>query len=641
MAWATMCRPNRVAARSLARPAQAGLVAARRAPSALLDTGRRSACGRCLDSQAWHWASACGWASTASIPSSEALWRSRLCRTSRLTSPITWVGVCRDRSSERVTTPSTEFSTPTTPYWALPAAVAWNTSSKLAQYIRSAAPPKNSMAACSQKVPAGPSTATRCGDSRARQADMISRQMAATCSSLSGPGLAVLIFSITWATRSGRKKGVPSRFLTSPTCSATWARWLSRLSSCWSSESIWTRRSPRVGKGALEGWVMGRLWAVALGWRRSGLCFFEFAQVVDQRLHAGQRHGVVDAGPHATDRLVALELQQPARLGAGQEVVVQRLVAQAERHVHARTAFRGHRVGVELRLVDEAVQQIGLGLVARLHGGHAAQAGFGLALEPLEGQAGDVDAVGGRRVVHRLVVGHQLVVERAGAGLERMAQQVFAHHHQGQAGGADVLLCAAKGHAHAAPVDRARGHVRREIDHQGGIAAQGLQVGQLLKLHAMDGLVAAQVHIAGCLAELPAGRGRQAGVSVGLVAGGNVHFAVLACLFLAFVAPGAGHHKISRFAARQVQRNDGVLGQATTLHEQDLEVRRHRQQLAQIGFGLLVDADELFAAVAHLHDAHAAAVPVEHFGGSLLQHLFGDRGRAGREVVGTRHEQNL
>jgi hypothetical protein len=32
-----------------------------------------------------------------------------------------------------VTTPSVEFSTPTTPYWALPAAVAWNTSSKLAQ----------------------------------------------------------------------------------------------------------------------------------------------------------------------------------------------------------------------------------------------------------------------------------------------------------------------------------------------------------------------------------------------------------------------------------------------------------------------------------------------------------------------------
>ncbi|MNS49056.1 hypothetical protein D3C72_816490 [compost metagenome] len=77
MACATMCRPKRVAARSPASAAQAGLVAARRAPSALLDTARRSALGRCLDSQVWHCASACGWASTASTPSSELLLRIR------------------------------------------------------------------------------------------------------------------------------------------------------------------------------------------------------------------------------------------------------------------------------------------------------------------------------------------------------------------------------------------------------------------------------------------------------------------------------------------------------------------------------------------------------------------------------------
>ena len=42
-------------------------------------------------------------------------------------------GVVRNRSSERVTTPSVEFSTGTTPKSAAPALVAWNTSSKLAQ----------------------------------------------------------------------------------------------------------------------------------------------------------------------------------------------------------------------------------------------------------------------------------------------------------------------------------------------------------------------------------------------------------------------------------------------------------------------------------------------------------------------------
>lgn len=71
-----------------------------------------------LEAEAW------GCANTASMLSRELVVRSRLWRTSKLTSPTTWVGVCRNMSSERVTTPSVEFSTPTTPYWALPAAVA-------------------------------------------------------------------------------------------------------------------------------------------------------------------------------------------------------------------------------------------------------------------------------------------------------------------------------------------------------------------------------------------------------------------------------------------------------------------------------------------------------------------------------------
>jgi hypothetical protein len=52
--------------------------------------------------------------------------------------------------------PSVEFSMGTTPYWALPAAVARNTSSMLPQGMRSMLEPKNCRAACSLKVPAGP-----------------------------------------------------------------------------------------------------------------------------------------------------------------------------------------------------------------------------------------------------------------------------------------------------------------------------------------------------------------------------------------------------------------------------------------------------------------------------------------------------
>ena len=61
MACAAMCKPYWLAARSLAMAAQLGLPVAKRAPSALLATARRSTLGRCLVSQSWHCAKACGW----------------------------------------------------------------------------------------------------------------------------------------------------------------------------------------------------------------------------------------------------------------------------------------------------------------------------------------------------------------------------------------------------------------------------------------------------------------------------------------------------------------------------------------------------------------------------------------------------
>ena len=65
-------------------------------------------------------------------------------------------GVVRNRSSERATTPSVEFSTGTTPKSAAPALVAWNTSSMLAHGTRTMVEPKKPSAASSLKVPAGP-----------------------------------------------------------------------------------------------------------------------------------------------------------------------------------------------------------------------------------------------------------------------------------------------------------------------------------------------------------------------------------------------------------------------------------------------------------------------------------------------------
>jgi hypothetical protein len=75
--------------------------------------------------------------------------------------------------------------------------------------------------------------------------------------------------------------------------------------------------------------------------------------------------------------------------------------------------------------------------------------------------------------------------------------------------------------------------------------------------------------------------------------------------------------------AREIQRHDGVLAQAAALHEQDAcklaGTARSARKSASV---LLVDGDELLAAVAHLHHAHAAAVPVQHLGGGLAGGLL-------------------
>ena len=310
--------------------------------------------------------------------------------------------------------------------------------------------------------------------------------------------------------------------------------------------------------------------------------------------------------------------------------------------------MRCHRVEVQARAVNGHVQGLRLGDVLRLNGGNTA-----LARQPIKHQTGHVNSVRGGRVVHGAVGGHGLVIEGAGANGQRVAQQVFAHHYQRQSSGPKVFLRAAKGQAHAAPVHRARGNLRRKIDHQRGVRAQSFEVGQGVEFHAVDGFVAANVDVAGAWPYLPSGGVGNVGKATGLATGGNVGAAVFAGFLPGFLAPTAGQHKVglARLARRgaqgaQVERHDGVLGQATALHEQNLEVCGHRQQAAQRTFSVRADGHELLAAVAHFHHAHAAAFatgvrPVQHFAGRLRQHLGRHGGRTGRKVIGSGHAAGL
>ena len=100
--------------------------AARRAPSALLATGRRSACGRCSDSQPWHCASACGCAQTADALE-RILAAQRVVAHQQAGLADDEQGRGQEQVERRVTTPSVEFSTGTMPKSAEPATVLCST----------------------------------------------------------------------------------------------------------------------------------------------------------------------------------------------------------------------------------------------------------------------------------------------------------------------------------------------------------------------------------------------------------------------------------------------------------------------------------------------------------------------------------
>src|ERR1700694_3830313 len=74
-------------------------------------------------------------------------------------------------------------------------------------------------------------------------------------------------------------------------------------------------------------------WAMVLSTRIShfllralAMLGFEFLHVLEEPLHALERHGVVDRGAHAADRAVALQLDHPALGRPLQEGFIQRSV---------------------------------------------------------------------------------------------------------------------------------------------------------------------------------------------------------------------------------------------------------------------------------------------------------------------------
>src|ERR1700752_2480583 len=176
---------------------------------------------------------------------------------------------------------------------------------------------------------------------------------------------------------------------------------------------------------------------------------FEFLHVLDEPLHAFERHGVVDRGAHAADRAVALQLHHAALLRALEERIVELCIRKSERHVHPGAVFPRHRIPVEAARIEEVVQQRSLFHISLFKLRDAA-----LLLHPLEHQPGNVDRIGGWCVEHRIGLGLPLVIHDRRRALRRVAQQVLAHDDDGEPCRPDVFLRAGVDQAELRDVKR-------------------------------------------------------------------------------------------------------------------------------------------------------------------------------------------
>ena len=213
-------------------------------------------------------------------------------------------------------------------------------------------------------------------------------------------------------------------------------------------------------------------------------------------------------------------------------------------------------------------------------------------------------------------------------GINILADQILTdddHHHTG---GAYVLLHAGVDHAVV-------GHVAGLGQEHGGLVGNQnmtLGVGQLVPGHAVDRLILADVDIVGILGDVQIGAIGNVAVILILGGSGNDDFAVLLGLGNGLLGPGAGLDINSLAVLHQVPCHGGKLQGSAALNEQNLVVIGNAHQLAQVSLGLVDDLLEHLAAVAHLHDAHAAAAVVHHLITDFLQNGFRHHSRTGGEV---------
>ena len=247
-------------------------------------------------------------------------------------------------------------------------------------------------------------------------------------------------------------------------------------------------------------------------------------------------------------------------------------VAGAEGDVGDGAAVGPRSAMEQLAVLEQVIEQIGLGPVALGHGGKSA--GF---LNPTEHLAAHVDAKGVGRVEHGALGGLGLkahVLRRLRKG-GAVGDEIVAHDDHGHARGTGVFLRAGVNEPVALNVERLRQKAARDIGDQRHVAA----VGQLVVHGAKDGVVLADVDVVEPVARGLVGNARVDvghvgnAVEVGVLGAREQHgLAVLGGFFVCLVGKVAGHDVAGAAAAHEVHGDARKLQRGAALQKQDAVV---------------------------------------------------------------------
>jgi len=152
-------------------------------------------------------------------------------------------------------------------------------------------------------------------------------------------------------------------------------------------------------------------------------------------------------------------------------------------------------------------------------------------------------------------------------------------------------------------------------------------------LRAFDGVVGANVHVGSIRREFHFLLAREACELFGLAGCGDVVEDAFFQFTDGFGGPHPGVQNVYRLAGEaEIHGDHGELHAAAALEEEYGVIVGDAHELAEAGFGVSNDAFEFGRAVAHFHDGHAAAAPVEELFADALEHGERERTGAGVEV---------